>query len=82
MSAFDFRGFLDDLDSKGELFKVPVEVDTLDEMGAFITRADYNEVHSPILTVLLRVPLHCVASPSSSTGPPRLRETRATLPID
>ena len=49
MSVFDFRGFLDDLDSKGELFRVPVEVDTLDEMGAFIARADYKDIHSPIL---------------------------------
>ena len=49
MSAFDFRTFLDELDSRNELFKVPVEVDTLDEMGAFIARADYREIHTPIL---------------------------------
>ena len=49
MGAFDFRAFLDDLDSKGELFRVPVEIDTLDEMGAFIARADYENNHKPIL---------------------------------
>jgi len=49
MSVFDFRAFLDDLDKKGELFRVSVEVDTLDEMGAFIARADYNDIHKPIL---------------------------------
>ncbi len=49
MSVFDFRAFLDDLDNRGELFRVPVEVDTLDEMGAFIARADYEDIHDPIL---------------------------------
>ena len=49
MKYFDFRMFLEDLDKKGELFRVPVEIDTLDEMGAFIARADYQDVHSPIL---------------------------------
>ncbi len=45
MSAFDFRAFLDDLDSNGELFRVAVEIDTLDEIGAFIARADYENNH-------------------------------------
>ncbi len=49
MKYFDFRWFLEDLDKKGELFRVPVEVDTLDEMGAFIARADYEDIHTPIL---------------------------------
>ncbi len=49
MKHFDFRWFLEDLDKKGELFRVPVEVDTLDEMGAFIARADYMDIHKPIL---------------------------------
>ena len=49
MRALDFRNFLDDLDTRGEFFKVPVEFDTLDEMDALIARADYNEIHSPIL---------------------------------
>lgn len=49
MKYFDFRAFLEDLDKKGELFKVGTEVDTLDEMGAFIARADYEGIHSPIL---------------------------------
>ncbi len=33
MSAFDFRKFLDDIDSKEELFQVPVEVDTFWPQG-------------------------------------------------
>ena len=49
MSVFDFRAFLDNLDSNGDLFRVPVEIDTLDEMGAFIARADYEGIHTPIL---------------------------------
>jgi 4-hydroxy-3-polyprenylbenzoate decarboxylase len=49
MSIFDFREFLEDLDKRGQLFRVPVEVDPLDEMGAFIARADYSDVQSPIL---------------------------------
>ena len=49
MGAFDFRSFLDSLDSRGELFRVPVEIDTLDEIGAFIARADYEGVESSIL---------------------------------
>ena len=49
MKHFDFRWFLEDLDKRGELFRVPIEVDTLDEMGAFIARADYEDIHKPIL---------------------------------
>ncbi|MFQ5982278.1 MAG: UbiD family decarboxylase [Woeseiaceae bacterium] len=49
MSAFDFRGFIRDLDEKGELFRVPFEVDPLDDMGAFIARADFNGIDKPIL---------------------------------
>jgi 4-hydroxy-3-polyprenylbenzoate decarboxylase len=49
MSALDFRGFLADLDEKGELLRVPFEVDTLDDMGAFIARADSKGIDKPIL---------------------------------
>jgi len=49
MGIFDFREFLDNLDKNGDLFRVPVEVDTLDEMGAFIARADYEDINKPIL---------------------------------
>ena len=49
MGIFDFRQFLDNLDRNGEIFRVPVEVDTLDEMGAFIARADYEDINKPIL---------------------------------
>ncbi len=47
--ALDFRGFIDDLDNKGELLRVPFEVDTLDDMGSFIARADYKGIDTPIL---------------------------------
>ncbi len=49
MKYFDFREFLDGLDKDGELFRVTAEIDTLDEMGAFIARADYEDIHKPIL---------------------------------
>ena len=49
MRAFDFRAFLQDLEQNQDLMRVGVEVDTLDEMGAFIARADYAGVQSPIL---------------------------------
>lgn len=49
MKYFDFRAFLEEQDKNSDLFRVPVEVDTLDEMGAFIARADYEGMLSPIL---------------------------------
>ncbi len=49
MAEYDLRAFLDKLENRGELFRVPVGVDTLDEMGAFIARADYAGITSPIL---------------------------------
>jgi 4-hydroxy-3-polyprenylbenzoate decarboxylase len=49
MAEYDLRAFLDKLENRGELFHVPVGVDTLDEMGAFIARADYEGITSPIL---------------------------------
>ena len=49
MSILDFRDFIRRRDKSGELFRVPFEVDTLDEMGAFIARADYQGIHKPIL---------------------------------
>lgn len=49
MSAFDFRRFIQDLDEMGELFRVPFEVDTLDDMGALIARADIKGIDKPIL---------------------------------
>jgi UbiD family decarboxylase len=48
-SSVDFRGFIDDQESKGDLLRVPFEVDTLDDMGAFIARADYKGIDKPIL---------------------------------
>ncbi len=47
--AVDLRGFIDEQDSKGDLLRVPFEVDTLDDMGAFIARADYKGIDKPIL---------------------------------
>mgnify|MGYP001323943111 CR=1 FL=1 len=49
MSTFNFRKFIDIQDNKGELLRVPFEVDTLDDMGAFIARADYKGIDTPIL---------------------------------
>ena len=45
----DFRGYLEDLENAGELFRVPFEVDTLDDMGGFIARCDYSGIDKPIL---------------------------------
>ena len=49
MSAFNFRQFIDTHDNKGDLFRVPFEVETLDDMGAFIARADSKSIDKPIL---------------------------------
>jgi len=49
MSAFDFRRFLEEQDGAGHLLRVPFEVDTLDDMGAFIARADSRGIDHPIL---------------------------------
>jgi 4-hydroxy-3-polyprenylbenzoate decarboxylase len=49
MSSLDFREFLKGQESAGELLRVPFEVDTLDEMGAFIARADSRGIDKPIL---------------------------------
>ncbi|MDT8400000.1 MAG: UbiD family decarboxylase [Pseudomonadales bacterium] len=49
MSAFDFRAWLDKQDKSDKLLRVPVEIDTLDDMGAFISRADYKGINTPIL---------------------------------
>lgn len=49
MGAFDFRGFIEKQDKLGSLLRVPFEVDTLDEMGAFIARADSKGIDKPIL---------------------------------
>lgn len=49
MRAYDFRGHLESLESNGQLLKIPHEIDTLDEMGAFIARADYERVDKALL---------------------------------
>lgn len=45
----DIREFLSDLDRNGQLLRVKEEIDPLDEMGAFIARADYNHLDKAIL---------------------------------
>jgi UbiD family decarboxylase len=45
----DFRGFIEQKESEGQLLRVPFEVDTLDDMGAFIARADYKGIDKPIM---------------------------------
>jgi len=49
LSALDFRGWIDSLEKDNKLLKVGVEVDTLDDMGAFISRCDYRGIDMPIL---------------------------------
>jgi len=49
MGAGGIRDFLSDLEGKGQLLRVTQEVDTLDEMGAFIARADYAHLDKALL---------------------------------
>ncbi|MFQ5661499.1 MAG: UbiD family decarboxylase [Gammaproteobacteria bacterium] len=49
MGAYDLRTFLDNQDKNNELFRVSAEIDTLDDMGAFIARADYAGINKPLL---------------------------------
>ena len=49
MSAFDFRSYMANLEKNNDLLRVSVEIDTLDDMGAFIARADYEGIDKPIL---------------------------------
>ena len=45
----DIREFLTDLERNGQLLRVKEEIDPLDDMGAFIARADYNHLDKAIL---------------------------------
>lgn len=45
----DLRDYLDLLSSRGDLLEVSEEVDPLDEMGAFIARADTSGMNKAIL---------------------------------
>lgn len=47
--AQDIRAYLDGLESNNQLLRIPMEVDPLDEMGAFIARADYEGVDKALL---------------------------------
>ncbi|MDA2933075.1 UbiD family decarboxylase [Acidobacteria bacterium AH-259-D05] len=49
MSNNDLRDYLESLESHNQLLKVPSEIDTLDEMGAFIARSDYEGIDRAIL---------------------------------
>lgn len=49
MGAYDIRDYLKTLEANNQLLRVPVEVDTLDDMGAFIARADYEGVDKALL---------------------------------
>ena len=49
MSAFDFRTFLEQQDKDDELLRVKSEIDTLDDLGAFISRLDYSGMKKSIL---------------------------------
>jgi|GEM_PF-351536 len=45
----DFRDYLAMLEARGDLLKVPMEVDPLDEMGTFVARADSTGMTKAIL---------------------------------
>lgn len=45
----DFRTFLEKLAANGDLLRVSPEIDTLDEIGAFIARADYEGIDKGLL---------------------------------
>ncbi|MGE3160290.1 MAG: UbiD family decarboxylase domain-containing protein, partial [Xanthobacteraceae bacterium] len=47
--ADDIRDFLCELEKNGQLLRVKEEIDPLDDMGAFIARADYNHLDKAIL---------------------------------
>ncbi|MFQ5562528.1 MAG: UbiD family decarboxylase [Parvularculaceae bacterium] len=49
MSETGFRGYLDRLEANGQLWRIKEEIDTLDEIGAFIARADYNHIDKGLL---------------------------------
>ncbi|MFQ5533423.1 MAG: UbiD family decarboxylase [Sphingomonadales bacterium] len=49
MAPKDFRTFLAGLEEQDQLLRIPAEIDTLDEMGAFIARADYEGVDKGLL---------------------------------
>lgn len=49
MTANHFRQFLQSLESDDQLWRVSEEIDPLDEIGAFIARADYEGVDKAIL---------------------------------
>ena len=49
MAAKDFRDFISALEQDGELLRVAPEIDTLDEIGAFIARADYEKIDKGLL---------------------------------
>ena len=49
MSNRDLRDYLETLESRGQLLRIGEEVDTLDELGAVVARADYQGVHKALL---------------------------------
>jgi UbiD family decarboxylase len=49
MSVNSFRDYLETLESQDQLFRIREEVDTLDDMGALVARADYEGLHKALL---------------------------------
>ena len=49
MGSHSFRDFLKTLEEEGNLLRITPEVDTLDEIGAVIARADYEHVNKGLL---------------------------------
>ncbi len=49
MGNHDLRSYLSSLEEKNQLLRIKEDVDTLDEMGAFIARADNERVDKALL---------------------------------
>ncbi len=49
MSDYEFRTWVDNLEKDNKLLRVSTEIDTLDDLGAFVSRCDYKGVDTPIL---------------------------------
>ena len=43
------RAWIADIEAKGQLLRVSEEIDTLDELGAFVARADYGHIDKTLL---------------------------------
>jgi UbiD family decarboxylase len=49
VTALGIRDFLEQMEQNGQLLRIRDEIDTLDDMGAFIARADYDHLDKALL---------------------------------